>query len=605
LNSLSSLLNKQKKSVAVQKEEVESEAINDLFSSISNARPVGDSPDLYRVLSLPRRVLTPPQGEACEAFTAPLRRPGGTRSLRPLQVLALADAAQVGGLLAPLGVGEGKTDIAALAPVMLDAKVTVMFLPAPLVSKYLHIEYPVLSKEYKLPNVVGHKIQYTDTDRLVYVMSYDKLSRPESTGLLNSIKPDLFVLDEAHRLANPSSVRTRRWKRYLKEHPETKVVALSGSITKKSVGDYAHIAQYALKEGSPLPLDWKVLQDWKGALDSNDLPAPPGKLLELCEPGDSDVRAGFRRRLLETPGVVASSAESKVRLPTSLILSERPLPLTENIKRELSRLRDTWCTPGGEELQSALDFNRAARQLAGGLYLKWTWPKREPLDIRKEWLEARKEWHKEVRQFLKTSSKEGLDSPMLVARAASRGDIETNGWHRWAAIKDKAEPATLPVWVDEYMVEDAVKWGLDNVGIIWYEHEALGHKISEKGGFPLFGGGPRASLEIQRESGKRTIVASVKAHGEGKNLQVFNRGLVTTTSSSGKTWEQLLGRKHRPGQLADEVTFDIYLHTPEMRQAFSNALNDAEYFAQTIGDEQRLQVATYTFEKPAANKIKD
>lgn len=577
----------------------------DIFSSRASSRPVGTSPDFRRIETLPRRVLSIPNADRCETFSAELRRKGGTRVLRPLQVAALVGAKhEGGGLLAPLGVGEGKTDICALLPEVLGARVTLMLLPAQLVTKFTDIEYPFLSTQWKLPNLVGHRLQYTDTDRVLHVMSYDGLSRAKATDLLERLKPDLFVLDEAHRLAAPTSVRTKRWLRYMKAHPDVKVCALSGSITKKSIRDYAHISKHALKHRSPLPLDWKVLQDWAGALDSGDIRTPPGVLSTFSQVGE-DVREGFKRRLLETEGVVASSAENKVRLPTALILNQRELPLPEPIKTALSALRGTWCTPGGEEIQSALDLNRYGRQLAAGLYLKWKWPRNEPIEVRKEWLEARKEWHKEVRTWLKAHARDGLDSPLLVARAAALGTLPggTNGWHRWAAIRDAAKPQTTPVWVDDYMINDAVAWGRDNVGIIWYEHEALGARIAERGGFALYGGGPRASLDIQREDGRSTVVASIKAHGEGKNLQAFNCSLVTTAPSSGKTWEQKLGRMHRPGQEADEVNSTMYLHTPEMLKAFGNALKDAQYFEQTIGAEQRLSVATYTFDKPVAEGI--
>jgi len=70
---------------------------------------------------------------------------------------------------------------------------------------------------------------------------------------------------------------------------------------------------------------------------------------------------------------------------------------------------------------------------------------------------------------------------------------------------------------------------------------------------------------------------------------------VTTSPTSGTVWEQLLGRTHRPGQEADEVTVDVYRHTLEMRSAVNKALRDADYQQTTTGNQQKLLSATYTF----------
>jgi len=58
-----------------------------------------------------------------------------------------------------------------------------------------------------------------------------------------------------------------------------------------------------------------------------------------------------------------------------------------------------------------------------------------------------------------------------------------------------------------------------------------------------------------------------------------------------------LGRTHRPGQQADEVTIDVYRHTIEMRAAMTKALRDANYQESTTGNRQKLLAATYTFQE--------
>ena len=83
---------------------------------------------------------------------------------------------------------------------------------------------------------------------------------------------------------------------------------------------------------------------------------------------------------------------------------------------------------------------------------------------------------------------------------------------------------------------------------------AFGRAVAEAGDFPFYGAGDVAAAGILQENGKRTVVASIKAHGTGRNLQAFCRNLVANPPSDGATWEQLLGRTHRQGQEADEVT---------------------------------------------------
>ena len=111
---------------------------------------------------------------------------------------------------------------------------------------------------------------------------------------------------------------------------------------------------------------------------------PPGEVRRLCtdeecsrsddpEVGSNEtkrqaaheaVRAGFRRRLVETPGVVATEEGA---LGTSLVLhGMRPL-VPSIVNDALQKLRNKW-EIGGEELTNAQDYTRLARQQASGYY---------------------------------------------------------------------------------------------------------------------------------------------------------------------------------------------------------------------------------------------
>lgn len=546
------------------------------------------SPELDRILAIARRTASVSAAETASLHEE-LCLPNGTRRLRPIQALALAEARRANGLFAPIGVGQGKSDIALLLPVVMRSKVAVLLVPANLREKVFQQDYPTLVTEYRVPRLANAKVQQVDSPCVLHVLSYNELSSANQHDVLERLQPDLVICDEAHALRHPSAARTRRFLNYFRSHRDTRLCVLSGTMTSKSIKDYAHLAWLSLRENAPVPTKWSVLEEWAAALDSSPVPAPPGALVTLCEPGEK-VREGFRRRVVDTPGVVAT-AENE--LGVGLVISERELRAPPVIREALKTMRETWTTPDeGEAFDDILTLHRYCRQLAAGFYYRWVWPANEPATVRRTWLDARSAWHREVANFLTYRAKPGIDSPLLLAKACADGRVSSMNYARWVEVKDTARPEVEAVWLNEYLVDDAVAWGQENVGIVWYEHASLGAAISRKGGFPLFG--PNAD-GILKEKGKRTIVASIRAHGTGKNLQVFDRNLVTTAPTSGTVWEQLLGRTHRPGQKADEVTVEVYRHTLEMRSAMNKALRDADYQQTTTGNRQKLLSATYTF----------
>lgn len=442
----------------------------------------------------------------------------------------------------------------------------------------------------------------------------------EVEGLHNYIA-DGVVVSNCHNLKNRGAARTKRFLRYMKEHPECRFVGLSGTITRKSLKDYQHLSELALKNYSPLPRSWSDLNDWSEAIDVSDDPMPPGALRKFCTPEECSrlddpengsnevksaaaheaVRSGFRRRLVETPGVVATEEGA---LGTSLVLHGLR-PLVPTIVRDaLERLRYKW-EIAGEELTNALDVSRVGRQLASGFYYKWVWPREIRPDGTpdNEWLEARAAWHKEIREVLKRSIK-GMDSPLLVTRAVHEGKFRSESWEAWRVLKERyahlpgAVPPRESVWLSEYLVDAAHAWIEKNATktepiICWFGWTELGEKLAARGGYPFFGGGPNASRDLAVINVKKTpvIVASIKAHGTGKNLQMFSRNLILNTPSAGAEYEQLLARTHRPGQEADEVSAHIFLHTLELEDAFKGALNDARYIESTSGQKSKLNYA--------------
>jgi hypothetical protein len=583
---------------------------------------VGNSDDLKRIVQIPRRTpvdlekgptkdalvqlmterLSRGPRASCACQTIAPGRPCITELL-PVQAWALYEAPIVGGLLAPIGTGGGKTGLGILMAMVMNVKRAVLLIP-PGLREQLARDYLLWREHFHVPSIVfergqGHTIQGRP---ILHVIPYSRFSRHESTELLEQLKPDLIIADEAHRLKDKKTTTTGRVLRYLGANEATRLTCWSGTFTSKSIKDYAHLSAFALRENSPLPLLPAVVEEWSTALDPSDFPAPSGALSVLIGPGEN-LYSGFQRRLKQTRGVVATDEGA---CKSSLYLHKRNTPkIPDKIIDLMKNLRKTWVRPDGEELITSLDVAACAKQLALGFFYRWKFPRGESVEQIERWFAARKAWNKEVRELLKTPSPH-LDSPMLAENAAKRAADGYTGplpvWHsesyaEWIAVKNTVYHEQDTVWVDDYMARDAAEFGKKHRGVIWYEYGAFGHKVAELSGFPRYGGGDVAAKSILEERGKTSIIASIKAHGTGRDgLQFyFDTQLITSLPSSGLTNEQLLARLHRPGQTEDEVHTYLYLHTDEMEEALESARRDAAYIEGTLGTKQKLLTCSFTF----------
>lgn len=579
---------------------------------VTKGRPVSDSEELRRVIELPSRER--PTSEELSEAAAWLKEKLGVerpdcacvehfkrlccKDLRPVQTWALVEGASVGGVLGPIGVGHGKTLLDLLmAMVVPDCRVAVLLLPPSLKAQLLEVDWRFYSQHWKLPNLAGGK-WLTPGRPLLHVVAFSELSGSKNSDLLSRIKPDTLIIDEAQSVAQPTAARTKRLMRYLREHPEVRVFCWSGTLTKRSLRDYGHLASASLKDGSPLPRTWMALEEWASALDPAVIQSPPGALVKLTKPGEL-VRDAFRRRSNETAGVINSASDDSCE--SSLVISQRMLDAPPTIRDMIKKLENDWNRPDDEPLVDILQVAACARELACGFFYRWIWPRGESKAVRDAWLEARKAWASELREKLKRAG-EGLDSPKLLEDAARRfhkaRDIakteidmprwDSECWPRWDEVRDTALPSTEAVWIDDYLVKDAASWLQEEIGICWYEHTAFGKAVEKASRMPRFGAGRDASSDILREDGRRSMVCSILAHGTGKNLQMFKRNLVANPPSDGAAWEQLLGRTHRQGQLADEVLVDVYRHTAALAKAVDKARDLADYIQGVLGAPQKL-----------------
>lgn len=474
--------------------------------------PVGNSPDLERILALVRRppvdlekdlatsrALIDLMGERlgrkndnckCAAMGRPC-----IRELKAVQAWALYEAPQADGLIAPVAVGAGKTFLDILtALVFSDCKVAVLLVPPNLQSQ-LRRDYEAVAQHFHVPSLVMGYFKMPPTMTgwqrdpiqagrpVLHVIPFSMFSRAGSTDLLEQLQPDLILVDEAHKLRHLATATTARVQRYFVKHPETRLCAWSGTFTAKSIRDYAHLCAWALGLQSPLPLRQPVVDEWALAIDpplaGNTFPAPAGALTKLGQP-DEALYEAFRRRFIETKGVVSTVASA---IDASIYIDERPAPeMPKEVKGLLTTLRGEEVRPDGEQLIDKFQVARCARELSCGFFYRWRFPHgasdgktkfvkcmceaskkhgdRPPLcepcqeEIAK-WFSVRKAYNKELRQQLKYPI-EHMDSPLLCWKAAERAHAETR------------YDGDLPVWRSEIWPE-WVKWH----DRIYHESEAV------------------------------------------------------------------------------------------------------------------------------------
>jgi hypothetical protein len=192
----------------------------------------------------------------------------------------------------------------------------------------------------------------------------------------------------------------------------------------------------------------------------------------------------------------------------------------------------------------------------------------------------------------------GLESEALIARAAAAGKINQamqDLYLRWRAVRGDHKWNTVPVWVDDSIIERVAKWVKNRRGIVWVSEVALGQRLEQELGLPYFHrmGKDRLGRYIESwESRNGSVVASVQANGEGRNLQYqWSDNLVISPPPTGTVWEQLIARTHRPGQEAEEVWVEVVIGCRVEWECWRQAMRDAWYASQIEG-KKRLTIAT-------------
>lgn len=521
--------------------------------------------------------------------------------LRPLQRTALSCIQTEGGLFGPIPVGFGKTLIAWLAPVVADAKRPLILMPSNMVDAFRREV-----NKFRHFFVQGH--------REPEIRSYAILSSRKQSTLLEDLKPDMIIGDEAHTLRNEGSSRGIRLRRYLHKYPDTKVVLLSGTFVDKKLSDLAELTHFCLGENNFIPTDTHCHEVWRHCVDLDGRPSEghwnafrPLVRAEGMEYGQArtdDSRRKVARRAVAsrmacTPGVVMSE---EVSSDTPLYMHRVYLPVPSEVLELIDTLEVGGQTPDGDDIivedsQKA----RLAKTLSVGFFHRWAWEKIGGRD--EEWLMARRAWARCLRQEIADNAAEHYDSAALIEAHVQRTlKKEPNApgvlfatWRAWVPHRDKLQPPTEPVWVSPFLFHAVAKWlsSQSRPTIVWYQHQVVGDLLG-KMGLKVYGAGSSEPLFEGQH-----VAASIAVHGTGKNLQAWDQMLVIEPPSSGKTWEQLIGRTHRQGQTAPRVDVYVMCHTEIMDKAMDKALEEAEFTFDLTNCVQRLQRAEWqktTFE---------
>jgi hypothetical protein len=618
--------------------------------------PVRKSRELERVLGLPRRELDFASREVAElawSWSPQLLNDAGKREwarvtalpdvqrdaelarfaspraeggegcpllMLPAQAVMLYEAFHCKGLFASAAVGAGKTLVAWLLALIFGAPRPLLLVPGGLETK-THDEFADLARYWLAPRPAPQ------------VVSYETLGNPKNEFLLcncpacypceknaqpprrcaceacmgrpGGIRPTHIVADESDKLRNPAAAVTRRVSRYMVRHPETVYCGMTGTAWRKSIRNSAPQLIWALKWQAPVPLTYVDMQEWSEALDfsTRDKRRDPGALCLLAgiDPKEIETYAerlelaadGFKRRLLETLGVVQTEGQSCDQPLSIRFLKAPDDPALDEAFRHF---RVTQTTLDGWDIDDPLSALRYGTEMSCGFF--YYWDPRPP----QYWIESRSAASKRIREKIDASSHSGrpLDTKAQVYKLFPDDPILLD----WKETEPTFVPNTVARPITATVLGYAVAWIKANgPALIWVQHDYVGQALSAMSGVPYFGskGRDASGRYIMKHSPKQSAIVSLRANSRGRNLQAWNRNLVVGPPQAATDWEQgICGRTHRNGQ-KKPVFIDVLLSCAENVHAVNMAYAEAAWVRSRGGAMGKLLIASYDWSHfPAA-----
>lgn len=544
---------------------------------------------MSRIADLPRRKWRDIEAEAVECLTAMLKTPNGRQVLRGLQAVGLWELLELGGVFVMGRVGVGKTLISLLAGELLEEPRILILIPGGAKTD-TDVAFTEYRKHWKGPGALQLK-----------VMGYGDVSTMPRQGLgihmlWGGKGPTIIICDEADKLRRVAesglALQVNDW---LAANPDCKLVALTATPLKCSVLDFAHILQWCLRDGSPMPVDPLDLAAWSEVIDKGNMLYAEQVCKELGIPLDSQLKAireAFRERLHSTPGIIVSDDRFEGALTIAEHIVEAPAMAPHWTKlRDFWQRADDWDLspdmPGADERKpdrvSAGNIWSVAQQYALGFCYV---PSVRPPE---DWLDRRKAYFKAVRKNIgagKFYTQKQFDQACVLGKV-SAGSLEA--YARWKEVEASFTPASKPLWLDDTPAQWCIEWGTAAPGIIWVDHIAFGERLSALSGWSYYAGGgkDKAGRHIARAPGNVSCIASRAANGVQKHLVQFNRMLFTRMVTTNRDFEQNLGREHREGQTRP-VHADILVGCIEHLDSIQKTI----HLAQTTEENIMLQKAT-------------
>jgi hypothetical protein len=539
---------------------------------------VRDTEEYRRVRDLSRRRLTQADAEAwAEALTPEVLQPGARARLRPWQACSIAEVVENDGGLLGLPVGAGKTLPTYLIPRLFNSRRPLLIVPAALRDKTRH-DFATYVGTWRAPNPPPS------------IVSREELAPESGAHILTGRKPDLIIIDEAHKLANSNSAACRRLDRYIvanrarytRDDPEwVRVVCMTGTLSRKSLMGYWHLLCWCLDDRAPVPLIESEARMWAAALDEQSgrfgaqrrpLPGPLGATRAAA-------LDWFRTRLLETPGVVIVDGDS---CTTPLVIRQRLAQECPDIDEMFKRLY----LENGEIdpamiVSDPLSRWRVDGWLGCGVYQKYEPPPPQ------EWRDTRRAIAAFVRETIEHSNT--LDTEGQVLRRYADDELV----QRWKAIKPtfKPERHTKAVWFSTATIESALEWlhASPEPAIVWSGNTEFGRSFADVARLSYYGEGgtDQNGRGLHIAPPDRSMVVSWHSGKEGFNLQAWRRHLVVHPPQSALYLEQLFGRPHRSGQ-DRAVVIDVLCTSGGTLDAFDSAVGEAHHVKRSVSMTQKL-----------------